>query len=385
MLYLSGIVIAFFISLVLLSRRNKTRGDRIMAAWMAVTGFHLVTFYLMFTARYDHYAAVIALGFPLPLVQGPFLYLYTKLQTSSKPFRRRYLLHFLPVLISYLMFSPFFFLGGDEQAAIFQQQGKGYEMRSMINLYAVYASGIIYSALSLKILLRYRKRLVLQFSNTERINFNWLLYLIIWMAAIWTIILFVRKDELIFGAAAFFVMWLGFFSLRQVQVFNEKPDSLPFPENAPTEETEEAFEEPAVVTVPEKKPDLQISGGKYLRSTLSDADAEQIHHQLKKLMADEAPYKNPDLTLNDLARRIGVHPNHLSQVINSKENKSFYDLINEQRVQAFIKCVAEPSQQQFTLLGIALDCGFNSKASFNRNFKKYTGQTPSDFLKKKAA
>ena len=94
----------------------------------------------------------------------------------------------------------------------------------------------------------------------------------------------------------------------------------------------------------------------------------------------DQPYKDPDLTLNDLADKLDVHPNYLSQVINSNENKTFYDLINEKRVEAFIQKTSDAAHQQFTLLAIALDCGFNSKASFNRNFKKFTGQTPSDYL-----
>jgi len=76
-----------------------------------------------------------------------------------------------------------------------------------------------------------------------------------------------------------------------------------------------------------------------------------------------------------------VHPNNLSQVINSLENKNFNDFINEQRVEEFIKCVSDPGSRQFTLLALAFDCGFSSKASFNRNFKKYTSLSPSEYLK----
>jgi AraC-like DNA-binding protein len=87
------------------------------------------------------------------------------------------------------------------------------------------------------------------------------------------------------------------------------------------------------------------------------------------LMAEQKPFKNPDLTLNELAGMLEVHPNYMSQVINSKEKKSFYDLINEKRVEEFIKLISQPSNQQYTLLAISFDCGFNSKASFNRNLR----------------
>lgn len=71
------------------------------------------------------------------------------------------------------------------------------------------------------------------------------------------------------------------------------------------------------------------------------------------------------------------------RVINSKEKKNFYELINEKRVQEFIRLASEPKNNQFTFLALAFTCGFNSKASFNRNFKKYSALTPSEYFKRK--
>ncbi|HZI54714.1 MAG TPA: helix-turn-helix domain-containing protein, partial [Chitinophagaceae bacterium] len=75
-----------------------------------------------------------------------------------------------------------------------------------------------------------------------------------------------------------------------------------------------------------------------------------------------------------------IHPNTLSQVINSFENKTFYDYINGLRIEEFKTLVTDPGSRQFTLLSLAFECGFNSKTAFNRNFKKATGQSPSDYL-----
>jgi DNA-binding MarR family transcriptional regulator len=68
-----------------------------------------------------------------------------------------------------------------------------------------------------------------------------------------------------------------------------------------------------------------------------------IHERLKLLLVEEKPVTNPDLTPNDLAQSLDVHPNLLSQVINSMENKSFFYLINEKRVEEFIRLVSQPS------------------------------------------
>jgi AraC-like DNA-binding protein len=77
--------------------------------------------------------------------------------------------------------------------------------------------------------------------------------------------------------------------------------------------------------------------------------------------------------------KLGVHPNYLSQIINQKEKKNFYDFVNTYRFEEFKKLIAQQKNQQYTLLSLAYDCGFSSKSSFNRYFKKATGQTPSEY------
>ena len=381
-LYLSGIIIAFFLALVLLTKKHKTQADYILFAWIVMLAFHLLTFYILFTEQYATYPTLAGLGLPLPLLHGPFLYLYTHQQTSSRPFKARQLLHFLPVLLSYVSFSSYYLLSAQQKQEVLLNEGQGFELPLQLNLYAIYASGIIYVTLSLIRILKYRRDMVQQFSNTEKINFNWLLYLIFWIVAIWVVILLGGKDELIYGAASLFVLWLGYFGIKQVQVFTQNTPQIQLTSVSPPHSS------PSVIAdrIVDDEPEIMATSGidtylKYQKSTLSEEEAEDIHRRLRQLMAEQKPYKNPDLTLNELAKSLDVHPNYLSQVINSKENKSFYDLVNEMRVNAFIKNISQPISQQYTLLAIAFDCGFNSKASFNRNFKKYTGHTPSDYLK----
>ena len=359
----------------MVTKKHKSPADFILMAWLIIFGIHLLAFYIFFTGQQFDYPLFAGLGMSLPLVHGPFLYLYTYQQTSSKPFQLRQLFHFLPLFLSYLLFSRFFLMTHEQQAQVFRDAGSDFQVESAINLYAIYLSGIVYVALSLIRLLKYRRKMVQQFSNTERINFNWLLYLIIWMVIIWTVILFMRDDNLIFGAASLFVLWIGYFGIRQVQVFTQRPAPQV---TVPSDPVPVAPAETDGETVIPTQPAGQV---KYQKSSLSPDEAASIHARLRQLMEEKKPFKDPDLTLDDLAEQLDVHPNHLSQVINSREHKSFYDLINEQRVQDFIKHVTRDESQQFTMLAIALDSGFNSKASFNRNFKKYTGHTPSDYLK----
>ena len=104
-----------------------------------------------------------------------------------------------------------------------------------------------------------------------------------------------------------------------------------------------------------------------------------IEQKLLEYLINHKPYLNPELTLQDLAEYLDVHPNVLSYVINTTFQKNFYDLINEYRIEEFIN-LYQNSNDRYTILSLALDSGFNSKSAFNRNFKKIKGITPSEFI-----
>ena len=119
---------------------------------------------------------------------------------------------------------------------------------------------------------------------------------------------------------------------------------------------------------------------KYLKSGLNQEAAFEIYEVLKTRMTKEQLYVNSELTLVELAQILDVYPNNLSQVINTFEQKNFYDYINTKRVELFLKLVAIPENKKYTILSLAFECGFNSKSSFNKYFKKVTNMTPSEYL-----
>ncbi len=98
-------------------------------------------------------------------------------------------------------------------------------------------------------------------------------------------------------------------------------------------------------------------------------------------MKTKKPYLNPELNIFQLSDILNVKKHHLSQVINEKSGMNFFDFVNTFRVEEIKRNLADPSLKNLTLLGIGLESGFNSKATFNSAFKKFTGLTPSDFQK----
>ncbi|SFR51447.1 Helix-turn-helix domain-containing protein [Robiginitalea myxolifaciens] len=102
---------------------------------------------------------------------------------------------------------------------------------------------------------------------------------------------------------------------------------------------------------------------------------------LDSMMIKDKLFLAEELTLGELADNLGITDKELSALLNQKKQISFYDYVNGFRVDEFKKRVKEEQYKHLTLLGIAFDCGFNSKASFNRIFKRHTGQSPSEFRK----
>lgn len=121
---------------------------------------------------------------------------------------------------------------------------------------------------------------------------------------------------------------------------------------------------------------------RYANSNLSEADASTINDRLLQCMEAGKPYLENQLSLRQLAEELNVNANYLSQVINEKHGKNFFEFINCYRVNELKKMMNDPDNRQFTLLSMAFDCGFNSKTTFNTAFKRITGLTPSQYLKK---
>ncbi len=120
---------------------------------------------------------------------------------------------------------------------------------------------------------------------------------------------------------------------------------------------------------------------KYKKALFSAQELEDYRSALDRLMAEEQPYLNPDLSLRDLAKLMDLPANYLSQLLNEGLDKNFSEYINSYRLEAFKTKAAEPSNRHLTILALAYDSGFNSKTVFNTFFKKVMGMTPSKYWK----
>lgn len=120
---------------------------------------------------------------------------------------------------------------------------------------------------------------------------------------------------------------------------------------------------------------------KYKTNKVSPEECKRLLKLLDRVMHQQKPYKKTDLKLVDLAQLIGTTPHVLSYVFNQYMKRNYYDYVNEFRVAEFKELIAQEEFSKYTLSALAELCGFSSRASFFRYFKRMTGVTPNEYIK----
>lgn len=351
-------------SFILLGKKNKCLTDKILFVWFVNIGIHLFIIYLFHTKKIFDYPHLLGLHIPFPLIHGPFLFIYTLSLTNQFNNWKHSILHFIPSFFVLFFFWDFFLLDGTSKVLVYQSRGISFLNKLEWYSFVVKISGLIYISWALKILHKHKSNIVKQFSNTDKINLYWLKYLVGGVAIIWIFVLF-DNVQYLYSAVVIFVIFMGYFGINQVGIFNTVINELDDDGKRLKDEIRE---------------DKLSNKIKYQKSGLDYEKAKMIYVLLKDKMESEQLFLNPDLTLVDLAKVLNIHQNYLSQVINSFEEMNFYDYINKQRVNKFISLIENPGNKKYTILSLAFECGFNSKSTFNKQFKKITNKTPSEYL-----
>jgi AraC-like DNA-binding protein len=361
-----GIILSFFLGILLFSKKDKVLTDNILTLWLFVIGIHLTGYFLNYKGYWDIYPHLIGITAPFPLLYGPFLYLYVRYSLKSKKhLQKRDFLHFAPALVSYLFMMPFYFTySAEEKIQVDNGLIDDYSIFSNILLISFILSGIAYAILSSRMLLRRHKIVEDNYSYSNRIDMNWLRFAILGIGLVFitaaAVITFrellgfkfpFNADILFYSIIVAFVVFVGYSGIRQQDLFS----------NAIKNED-----------------DLVQIESEYKKSGLKQEIAIKKHHELLELMEKGKPYLNPKLTLSELAKTLSLSSNHLSQIINQYEHVNFHDFVNKYRVEEFIQRVQ--SNKNFSLLAHALDSGFNSKSSFNNVFRKHKSVTPSQYI-----
>ena len=362
MLYLFGLSVALFLLVLILLKKNKSRADQVLLIWIVVIVIHILLFFVQYTGSINRYPHLLGISLPLPVLHGVLLYWYTLELVSNQRLRIVAALILLtPFLLLAILAIPFYRLTGNEKIEVFRNQGRGFEWYIAIHDFVLLASGLAFSLAAVLQIRRHRRQILDRLSNVDRKMLRWLEFLAAGLAIIWLLSAFFG-DPVIFGAVSLFVLLMGFFGINQYPVFYSPSPNMDVPTAGIGTETRLGSE------------------AKYMRSRLDEDVAAEVMARAESIMVTEKPFRNPDLTLADLAERVGVSANVLSQVINTVGGKPFYHYINTHRIEEFLRMAQRPENKKFTYLGLAHQCGFTSKTTFNKYFRLQTGKTPSAHL-----
>ena len=380
---LLGAIQGLFLTAALATQRRNRTANRLLAVAM-------LAFSLFMTSAVYHAAGLVqvaphffGVAYPLPLLFGPLIYLYAVAASDrTRRLRWRDGLHFLPFVAAVIWGLPVYLMSGAEKIAFYEalQQGMRTPLIQVVDPLK-FVSGVSYAAATLLFLRRHRARVKDNYSSIERVNLRWLLLLAAAAAAIWALAttfevmelvdhpLLQRADDVVALAIAILVYGIGYMALRQPEIFNfavlDQRASAPAPVPPPV--------------APSVPPAPAADAPRYERSGLSEKEAAALKRALLAVMDTDRLYQNTDLTLADLAERLKTTPHKLSEVLNSQLNQTFYDFVNAYRVRDVQRRIADEQFKNLTILSLALDAGFASKATFNHVFRKHTGRTPSAY------
>jgi AraC-like DNA-binding protein len=288
------------------------------------------------------------------------VYFYFLAQTNAD-FRleKRHIYHVLPYIFYVLVSVVLLFTGRTPNNGLYQTTlGTVWD----ISVYVLNYGGIFYYFYkSLLIYRNYKLWAENQYSNLYEVELKWLRNFL-WFFMIGAVIHLINTVidlvyDLPFDQDYYWqlftvatIIYVGFSGLTQ-----EQNKNIHFEEENKTSENVKEEEKP-----------------------LADEE-NKLKEKLLTFMESQKPFLNPDLTLRQLAVLMHSNTSVLSGVINQGFGKNFNDFINEYRVQSFQEAVKDEKNKNLTLVAIAFDCGFNSKATFHRAIKKFTGNVPGAF------
>ncbi|WP_151089208.1 helix-turn-helix domain-containing protein [Hymenobacter baengnokdamensis] len=390
--------------LLLRAGRRGTPADALLALLIGLPTLTIMQWMLGFAGWYDSHdgysTAMFYVPWQLNLLLGPAYYLYFRSLTNQDfRLRPRAWWHFLPGLVKISLFAAaaaydllwLHGVRGQELPYHFGTKGPAAALLDGLAqpvAYVVYVMLPAYGWLVLADYRRYRRYLNDNFSDAERLRFAGLRQLLLLQALSLGLSLLFEVLDVIFNFG-YTEAW-NYFALRGMLIYAliavgvqanyaAATSPLRFEPGATPAEALAAEEGPAEITVAQPQASAAAPDPAALPPELLP-----WRDKLLALMADEQPWLEPELTLTELAQRLRTNPNVLSKVINAGCGQNFNDFVNTYRVQEASRKLADPRFAHYSLVGVALESGFNSKSTFNRVFKKLLGQAPSEVVRPKS-
>lgn len=289
---------------------------------------------------------------------GPFLYWHVRLTVQAdRPFRKKDVLHLVPVLLElawYAGLSLFFWGRSADIVPFYRRYETAYGLPEQL---AGMMSVAIYLVFTLQLLKKNKQRVRDNYSSIEGREHKRLYQLTILLASGWTIwCMLLLADSVFYDYSLEEHVYYPLYLLMSFTVYAIGYSGFLHP--------------PVIIPLP--------AAEKSNRKQSNPENAALVR-RARLVLEEEQLYLDSDLRIKTVAEKVGVDTPKLSAALRSETSGSFYDFVNEYRVQEVKRRLSSQQYDHMTILSIAYDCGFNSKTTFNDFFKKYTGQTPKAF------
>ncbi len=359
---LLGIVQGFYLAFILFHNRNGNyRANRYLAFLLCAVSISILNLFFIRTNMYHITSYTYKIPVISTLLFGPFIYFYARaiILPHSQPGHRDWV-HFIPFLLVSVLFMPY----------LLKDKWYKYEvLTSCINIsnfrYEQFELLfiVLFSQVQLWIYLFIVSRMLKEYQQTEKegdsdiihMNFNSLRFFISLFAVVYVTIFLLCISVLKYNYIITFsalgvvvsisIFILGYYLLKKNALFTLTPRKVTKPETV----------------------------------DLSEQTIHSLTQRLNKLMEEERLFTNPELNLNDLAKRLDISRNTLSQYLNICLKTNYNDYINRLRVEEMKLLLLDSNKSYLTIQALAQEAGFQSKTTYNRLFKQFTGVTPSEF------
>jgi AraC-like DNA-binding protein len=365
---ISGLIQNFILGGILLFRQGDRKlANRFLSLTICIVNVHLTYLMVLDTNLDNLFPFLLWIPYSFLTAIGPLILFYTKALTdvdfnTSKINAK----HFIPLAVE-VGLQVIMIVQSIISNQLFYNTPLYFYVTPLLYVFTA-CSIFYYLRLSLGIINNHEVWVLRNFSNLKEVTLIWLRKLIIYYRLLWIVwvpfvtafLLFFRFQllYLVVVLTLYFLMliliyltlWIGIEGLGRgnlilIKEHEEKPENKNF-------------------------------------SRLTQREIEDIIERINQLMALEKIYLNENLSLKEFALHLKADPNLISFILNNHLSINFYDFVNRHRIEEVKSKLNNPRYKHLTLLGIALESGFNSKTTFNRVFKQATGLTPTEFQKR---
>lgn len=373
-LLITGFFQAVFLLVFLTAKKKRNKSDKYLASLVGLYGLSIGGAWIeLYNYRNGFpFPALINTGWLLLMLHGPALWFYIKsLTVEDFRFKPILSLHLLPFAAFSLMhLFTFMLLPANKKIEMAETEIFRQGYLYMISLAGIGISTLSYNIWALMLIRRHRTNILQFHSATEGLDLKWLRILTIASLTLYSVNVMLFNLNMVipftsyfqltlvtYSFAVVYIFFLGYFGLQQPDVFISHNYIPPGNKSIET----------GSVQNPENN-EATVYDEKFILFLLAH-------------MEQAKPYLDPEITLATLSSKLHVRPEYLSAAINSGLRQNFFEFINKYRIEEFKIRIISSENANFSIMGVAYECGFNSKAAFYRAFSKFEKVSPTEYIK----